>query len=415
MQKNNFIDYKSYEGDPKKDRQFMRNNILIRILRNMPLHDTLKNLCSEYGFDLMYNCKITVAALENSNIGDYLDSLDAQRALNYVSNIKTGIHNTIVKHFSIFRAFYIADAEKHSYLVIVNNLDKDDNVIADEIKQCVKNFQSNFSNQFSLYMSFAISGTVCSIDNLHRAYKEAEDARIFIEMLGSDNEVVFYDSIRARKDNLSVVSVDAYTEVRDMIRGKEYTAASTNLIKIINADIAVLNPKQLRCKMYALIEALIRELTEVTQFYDINFLQRLNFSERLLDATSAEILKKTVKDIFSSLENYVEQNAGYNAEWVQKVKNYINANYSDMNLNVSFLADKFRFNLSYFSRVFKKETGKGVYDYIQEKRVEASKEMLKSKMSINEIAVKVGYLDGRTFIKAFKKITGDTPLSYKHK
>ena len=65
---------------------------------------------------------------------------------------------------------------------------------------------------------------------------------------------------------------------------------------------------------------------------------------------------------------------------------------------------------SYFSKMFKETFGKNLTDFVQEKRIEKAIELLKQPyISIEEIVQKVGFCDKKQFYKTFKKITGVTP------
>ena len=402
-----------YEDKLDRHKQLLKNNILIRILRNQPLHDTLRNICNEYGFDL-FGKKIAVIALESQNIIDYLDSIESpEEASKEYSRITEERHRMIGQYFSQFEAFYTADAERHCYVTLINSAEDDDGIILDNIKRCAEGYQTGTNKTYAIYVSVAISRIIDSPGDLHRAYRQAEDTRIFIEMLGSDNEIFFYDQINTKSDSPDAALYDL-RGIRDSIRAKDYIAASEKFNVLIQKELTALLPKQLRCKIYSIVDRLIAELAEATQYYDNNLLQRIDFTNKLLNVSSIESLKTATTEIFKALNDYVSEKANYNSEWIERVKSYIAANYSDINLNVGFLADNFNFNPSYFSRIFKKETGTGVYDYIQEKRIEVAKELLK-KENVGDIAVKVGYLDSRTFIRTFKKVEGETPSKYKHK
>ena len=69
---------------------------------------------------------------------------------------------------------------------------------------------------------------------------------------------------------------------------------------------------------------------------------------------------------------------------------------------------------SYFSTLFKTETGVGFVEYLQHIRIEQAKKLLKtSKMRIADIAEKVGYRDIKFFNKIFVKETTVTPSEYR--
>jgi two-component system, response regulator YesN len=64
--------------------------------------------------------------------------------------------------------------------------------------------------------------------------------------------------------------------------------------------------------------------------------------------------------------------------------------------------------------VFKKETGKTINDYLNEYRIEKSKELLKNRgVKLYEVSHNSGYNDVKYFTKTFKKFTGITPSEYR--
>ena len=78
------------------------------------------------------------------------------------------------------------------------------------------------------------------------------------------------------------------------------------------------------------------------------------------------------------------------------------------------LATKAEMNPSYFSTIFKKETGSTYSDYLIWLRIEAAKQYLKSSNeTLQEIAEKVGYRDFRYFSKLFTRTVGIRPSDYR--
>lgn len=68
----------------------------------------------------------------------------------------------------------------------------------------------------------------------------------------------------------------------------------------------------------------------------------------------------------------------------------------------------------HLSRIFKKNEGVTLVDYIQEKKIEAARELLESTgLPVGEIAARIGYKNFAYFSGLFKKYTGLTPLNYR--
>lgn len=83
-------------------------------------------------------------------------------------------------------------------------------------------------------------------------------------------------------------------------------------------------------------------------------------------------------------------------------------------LQLQDLAKMFHMNSTYLGQLFKKETGKPFNDYLNEKRIEEAKRLLKrTQMKISEIALQVGYPNTDYFISKFKCKTGVLPSVYK--
>jgi AraC-like DNA-binding protein len=68
----------------------------------------------------------------------------------------------------------------------------------------------------------------------------------------------------------------------------------------------------------------------------------------------------------------------------------------------------------YFLRLFKAYTGLGLYEYLNNHRIDMAKKMLKTTDStVGCIALTVGFNDVNCFIRYFKKVTGITPATFR--
>lgn len=92
---------------------------------------------------------------------------------------------------------------------------------------------------------------------------------------------------------------------------------------------------------------------------------------------------------------------------------YINAHLSG-ELRLNELAALMHVSPAYFSTLFKKFNGVSPVEYIVHKRVQRAVEMIRTtSLNMTEVAMACGFNNGTNFYKAFHKVTGRTPASYR--
>ena len=98
---------------------------------------------------------------------------------------------------------------------------------------------------------------------------------------------------------------------------------------------------------------------------------------------------------------------------ITEAKRYIQQHYRE-SLRLEDVSSAVGFNATYFSTLFKKETGQNFMDYLTELRISKAKELLcGDTLSIQDVAEMVGYRDLKYFSRLFKKTTGVSPSDYK--
>lgn len=99
---------------------------------------------------------------------------------------------------------------------------------------------------------------------------------------------------------------------------------------------------------------------------------------------------------------------------LKTVIEYININY-DKAVTVDEMAGLAYMSASYFSKAFKENTSFSPYDYLLGVRLGKAKELLlKTKLSVSDIAYKTGFNSTSNFIYFFKKETGISPLKFRN-
>lgn len=119
------------------------------------------------------------------------------------------------------------------------------------------------------------------------------------------------------------------------------------------------------------------------------------------------------QDISRELRRLGDERSLREARPITEAKRYIQQHYREA-LRLEDVSSAVGFNATYFSTLFKKETGQNFMDYLTELRISKSKELLcGDTLSIQDVAEMVGYRDLKYFSRLFKKATGVSPSDYK--
>ena len=98
------------------------------------------------------------------------------------------------------------------------------------------------------------------------------------------------------------------------------------------------------------------------------------------------------------------------------INQYVEENYSDINLNVTTIADHFDKHPNYISKMYYSETGVQLLDHIHQVRIHHAKELLCQKnATIEKVAEQTGFNTTRTFRRVFLTETGLNPIEYQKK
>lgn len=96
------------------------------------------------------------------------------------------------------------------------------------------------------------------------------------------------------------------------------------------------------------------------------------------------------------------------------IMRFIEENFSNPDMNMDLVSDKFYISVSYLSTLFKKETETTFNKYLVTKRIEHAKFLLlTTEDKMVTIAEKCGYKDVYYFSHSFKKVTGQSPKGFR--
>ncbi|MFM9279667.1 helix-turn-helix domain-containing protein [Paenibacillus jiagnxiensis] len=99
---------------------------------------------------------------------------------------------------------------------------------------------------------------------------------------------------------------------------------------------------------------------------------------------------------------------------IQEIREYITTHFSDPDLSLTLLSDRFQIGPKYLSQLFKECVGENFSDFLIGLRIENAKKLLReTDETVQDISACVGYLNTTSFIRVFKKVVGMSPRQYR--
>jgi len=141
------------------------------------------------------------------------------------------------------------------------------------------------------------------------------------------------------------------------------------------------------------------------------------FEERIKTMFTIDELEALMQRVFQGMTELVRDSGGVEPvkknQIILQAKEYIRKNYNKK-VSMDDLCRELYLTPTYFSYMFKKETGENYMEYLQKIRMEEAKHLLKTtNLKVYEIVEQVGYSDYKYFTVQFKKYAGISPKEYR--
>ncbi|WP_105615388.1 response regulator [Vallitalea okinawensis] len=194
------------------------------------------------------------------------------------------------------------------------------------------------------------------------------------------------------------------------VKAKNYSKIQEELLGIIDymgkAEISQKHYEKALVSMLQVLELYLEGFdTEEADKLRIELFRKLHYTRDHSD----------IKDkMMVCLNNYFRKATDHSDNIQEEILDYVNTNFITID-RVEDIAERFNYNYTYLSRLFKKMTGVSMSKYITKKRIELAKEIMmhQPNLSLSEVGAMVGYNDPHYFSRAFKVSTGMSPSNYK--
>lgn len=274
-----------------------------------------------------------------------------------------------------------------------------------EIREFITKVQSLFSSQMGLSMTASIGGMIRKNKDILPAKEEAE--RIMKGRVFHRGVCILDRAAKDEKEEFSAEIKDALRCVEENIEKDSYENMPGFLENVL-------------CRSVVKTENLYiwRKVSEKLLYFLMHrcaALEQPEIEERL-DRFKRDFQKMDIYSFMKEYEGIMEMlesssDSRYSGK-VRYIKAFMEQNYSrDISLND--VAGDLGMNAIYLSQLFKKETGSTFSAYLTKVRMNQAIRLLRTgEYKIYEVSEMVGYQTVQYFSKVFKKETGKNPKDY---
>lgn len=327
---------------------------------------------------------------------------------------------------NIFTDFFQSEYKNMCYLLHPSN-ERIDLIIMNNYNQCngkllakaFRELKNKAVQSFhDIIISIGLSREGIGFSQLNKKYNEAQKA-VLLSKFADGKLVVSCDDIIPIDNNIDISRLCTLKELFEAaLSDRNSDMAQSTLSQINKVLQAVYNPNSARYikefykNQFLNINKIRNTLLDINPVDECNHILEQNINVMIdtcdTNATLYDTLLLSVKNILdiSKIDN---QNI---SKHIKKAIHFINENYCE-NITLADVAAHIYLSSVHTSRLFKKETGKNVIDYINEKRIyEAKRLMDKTEYKIYEISQMVGFQNTHYFSTVFKKFTQMSPREY---
>lgn len=378
-----------------------RSNMLLRLLRGyFPDEQHLNRL---HNFGIPYT--------DNMVFCTFLVSFHAVQELSDLDRMRNIEMATMMRVEEIMRSLHLEyelfEATNADYAIILSS--RIEQLTEGRLEQIAAELAATIGITCG-YQPDVLHGTIeRGIVGISKSYYVAQE-RLQVVMFSSEH--------RAQHSEETVLHAVQYYYPTD------WEVQLINNLKIGNLDtsLQILQEIKLENEKRALSEGSSAKLISLLMETLLRVLQELNidtgiyvkqFDNRAAAADSCEMWSYVFEVGTLICERTQYSNSGSNMEVGSMLLQYVNENYTSMDISLKQLAERFQLSVSGVSKIFKENTGINFYDYLCRLRMEMAKELLRAnRCKIDDIAHRVGYENVYSFKRAFARYEGIKPDEY---
>ena len=283
---------------------------------------------------------------------------------------------------------------------------------------CAISFHTWIQDKFGLYTVTGISNTATNLLDIPKLFQQSTQA-IQTKFYSEGNPVILYREIEEKKCNTFDEKVNLEVlnkEIKEAVFLKDDSGIDDFMQKYLSVDNSHQSESYFKSLAFSTVTILMLTLIEEGQSFGDIFNDDVVIWRKLNQFDTIQNLHQWLINILKTVATYLrDNNKSRDAKVIDAIKEVIKLHYHEQ-LTVDDIVKSVYLSPRQANKIFKKEMGNTIFDYLLEYRIEMAKKLLKEPDSkIYKISDKVGYTNKSHFCLMFKKLTGLSPAEYKNK
>lgn len=309
---------------------------------------------------------------------------------------------------------FFMEGEKGVMATILNT-NKEFNLLSNDNIKKFEEFIYNIKTEYGADITIGLGKKSANIfDDVAQCFQQAkisEDYKFYFGL----RRVIAYSNLKVNFDNRTLNLHSKEVEIVDAVRRADIGRLH-GIVREIFESVNIyqdIQPRQFKEGIADIILSQVKIIQDlVIEDYYQNFI--FEIKNELIACEEFNECRHIANEAFAKIISILDENeSDKNGIIIKKCKKYIEEHYAE-NLSLEFIANKFYFNPSYFSNLFKSYSGIVFSEYLIKIRMQKAQQLLKNTdNTMYDIAHMVGFKDAAYFNRLFKREFGISPNKYR--
>ena len=399
------------EKEKHKEIPRIRALLLELILRNNDIDDisSIKEKFEVYNININIETDIFIGLCKVDNFKKFEELYDLKSS-NSIRSAMINIANEVFKGIAKVDGTSI---ESGSVLLIFSEFDI--SIQQNELKLLFEKLMEIVEKKFDFTFTIALSHRK-AFENIHELYNTSNDIINYRFLLGHKS-ILFPSQITENEENDYEYPSDLEYNINKFILNEDWEKVEKYVRNLLK-DLYKCSFNNAKYAIFRLTYSIQITISTLKLKNNIEITDTLNLEKTLLECETLDDTIIYFENIFQNMKTTSFQNVNEMQEKYSKVIDevciYIKENYSDYNLSLDSISEKFIMSPITLGRSFRKIKGTPVFNYITDVRINNAEYFLTTTdMTTKEIAEVCGFANSSYFFTIFRKYYNTTPREYK--